>query len=191
MSNDFKKHGLRRIAILAVVIAFLFSIDAFRVFYISTVKGDEYSAKAESQQLSDTEIEAKRGSIYDSDGNVLAQSATTWDIFLDSKNITDKSRDKLVNGLAKILKLDDEGKAELLEKSKKDTHYVVVAEQVENDIKEKIASFKIKNKFSSMIGMEQNTKRYYPYGEFASNVLGFTGDDNQGLYGLEYYYENE
>lgn len=191
MSNDFKKQGLRRIAILAVVIAFLFSIDAFRVFYISTVKGDEYSAKAESQQLSDTEIEAKRGSIYDSDGNVLAQSATTWDIFLDSKNITDKSRDKLVNGLAKILKLDDEGKAELLEKSKKDTHYVVVAEQVENDIKEKIASFKIKNKFSSMIGMEQNTKRYYPYGEFASNVLGFTGDDNQGLYGLEYYYENE
>ena len=89
------------------------------------------------------------------------------------------------------MKLDDEGKAELLEKSKKDTHYVVVAEQVENDIKEKIASFKIKNKFSSMIGMEQNTKRYYPYGEFASNVLGFTGDDNQGLYGLEYYYENE
>lgn len=56
MLNDFKKQGLRRIAILAVVIAFLFSLDAFRVFYISTVKGDEYSAKAESQQLSSLSV---------------------------------------------------------------------------------------------------------------------------------------
>ena len=103
MSNEFKKQGLKRITILAFVIAFLFSLDAFRVFYISTVKGAEYSAKAESQQLSDTEIAAKRGSIYDSDGNVLAQSATTWDIFLDSKNITDSSRDKLVNVITKLM----------------------------------------------------------------------------------------
>ena len=82
MAWDFNKQGIRRLAILAFIIAFLFSLDAFRVFYISTVKGDEFAAKAESQQLSDLEIEAKRGSIYDSDGNVLAQSATTWDIFM-------------------------------------------------------------------------------------------------------------
>ena len=191
MDTDFKKQMLKRIGILAFVVAFLFSLDAFRVFYISTVKGDEFSAKAESQQLSDVEIPAKRGSIYDSDGNVLAQSATTWNIFLDSNNITDESRDKVVNGLAKILKLDAEEKAEVLEKSKKKTGYALIAEQVDNDIKEKVVKFRIKNKFSNIIGTEQNTRRYYPYGEFASNVIGFTGDDNQGLYGLEYYYENE
>ena len=190
MAWDFNKQGIRRLAILAFIIAFLFSLDAFRVFYISTVKGDEYAAKAESQQLSDLEIEAKRGSIYDSDGNVLAQSATTWNIFLDPLNITDGKRDTVVNGLAEILKLDDKEKAELLEKSKKNTHYAVIAEQVENDIKEEITQFKIDNKLSNMIGTEQNTKRYYPYGQFASNVLGFTGDDNQGLYGLEYYYDD-
>ena len=186
MAWDFNKQGIRRLAILAFIIAFLFSLDAFRVFYISTVKGDEYAAKAESQQLSDLEIEAKRGSIYDSDGNVLAQSATTWNIFLDPLNITDGKRDTVVNGLAEILKLDDKEKAELLEKSKKNTHYAVIAEQVENDIKEEITQFKIDNKLSNMIGTEQNTKRYYPYGQFASNVLGFTGEDNQGVYGLEY-----
>lgn len=191
MANDFNKRALKRLAIVAVVIAFLFTIDAARIFYISVVKGDEYSAKAESQQLSDVEISAKRGSIYDSDGNVLAQSATTWDIFLDPANITDKKRDLLVDGLAKILKLDQEGREELLQKSKKDSRYVVIAKQVENDIKEEISSFKAENKLSNCIGTEQNTKRYYPYGEFASNVLGFTGDDNQGLYGLEYYYDEE
>ena len=191
MENSFNKQMLKRITILAVVIAFLFSLDAVRIFDISVIKGAEYSAKAESQQLSDTEIEAKRGSIYDCDGNVLAQSATTWDVFIDPSNITDNNRDTLVDGLSEILDFDDEEKAKLIENTKKDTQYVKIAEQVENDIKEEIFTFKVENSLANCIGTEQNTKRYYPYGEFASSVLGFTGDDNQGLYGLELYYEDE
>lgn len=194
MAKEIKKDFLKRMSILLVIIAFLFTFDAFRVFYIQIIKGDEYSAKAESQQLSDTEIPATRGTIYDSEGNVLAQSATVWDVFLDPGNITEKTRPIIVDGLAEILKLDEEEKAELLEKSKLETRYVVVAEQVENDIKEEISKFIVENKklkFSNMIGTVQNNKRYYPYGSFASSVLGFTGDDNQGLYGLEYYYEDE
>lgn len=81
MSENFSKNLLKRVTIIAFVILFLFSFDALRVFYISVIKGSEYSAKAESQQISDTEIPAKRGSILDCNGNVLAQSATTWDIF--------------------------------------------------------------------------------------------------------------
>lgn len=187
----FSKDMARRLSIILVIILFLFSLDAVRIFYISVIKGNEYSAKAESQQVSDTEIPAKRGSIYDIDGNVLAQSATTWDVFLDPSNITDSKRDLIVDGLSDILDFDDEQKAELLEKSKKDTMYVVIAEQVENDIKEEISTFKADNKLGNCIGTEQNTKRYYPYGQLASSVLGFTGDDNQGLYGLELYYEDE
>ncbi len=191
MENGFNKQMLKRIMILSVVVAFLFSIDAVRIFEIAVIKGDEYSAKAESQQISDTEIQAKRGSIYDCDGNVLAQSATTWDIFIDPSNITDNNRDTIVDGLSDILDFDDEEKAKLLESTKKETQYVKIAEQVENDIKEEVYSFKLENEISNCIGTEQNTKRYYPYGEFASSVLGFTGDDNQGLYGLELYYEDE
>lgn len=188
---SFSKDMAKRISIILAIIVFLFSLDAFRIFYISVVKGDEYSAKAESQQISDSEIPAKRGSILDCEGNVLAQSATTWDIFLDPSNITDSKRDLIVDGLSDILDLDDEQKNELREKSQENTMYVVVAEQVENDIKEEISAFRAENKVANCIGTEQNTKRYYPYGQFASSVLGFTGDDNQGLYGLELYYDEE
>lgn len=191
MSVSFSKDMAKRISIILAIIVFLFSLDAFRIFYISVVKGDEYSAKAESQQISDSEIPAKRGSVLDCEGNVLAQSATTWDIFLDPSNITDSKRDLIVDGLSDILDLDDEQKNELREKSQENTMYVVVAEQVENDIKEEISAFRAENKVANCIGTEQNTKRYYPYGQFASSVLGFTGDDNQGLYGLELYYDEE
>ena len=191
MSVSFSKDMAKRISIILAIIVFLFSLDAFRIFYISVVKGDEYSAKAESHQISDSEIPAKRGSILDCEGNVLAQSATTWDIFLDPSNITDSKRDLIVDGLSDILDLDDEQKNELREKSQENTMYVVVAEQVENDIKEEISAFRAENKVANCIGTEQNTKRYYPYGQFASSVLGFTGDDNQGLYGLELYYDEE
>ena len=111
MAKEFKKNMRMRILIFVVVIAFLFSLDIVRIIYITGVKGAEYSAKAESQQLSDTEIPAMRGTIYDCDGNVLAQSATVWNIFLDPSNIKDEeTRTVVVDNLAKILKLDEKGK---------------------------------------------------------------------------------
>ena len=186
-----------RILIFVVVIIFLFSLDIVRIIYITGVKGAEYSAKAESQQLSDTEIPAMRGTIYDCDGNVLAQSATVWNIFLDPSNIKDEeTRTVVVDNLAKILKLDEKGKEELLQNTKKKTRYVIIAKKIENDVKEEISSFvsakeNKKYKLSTIIGTEQTTRRYYPYGSFASSVIGFTGSDNQGLSGIESYYNEK
>lgn len=192
MAAEFKKKMLKRIGILALVVAFLFAVDGVRLLYLQLVSGDELAAKAESQQLSDTEIQAMRGTIYDSEGNVLAQSATVWNIFIDPSNInSEEKRTLVVDGLSDILSLDEEEKEELLEKSKKDTKYVVVAEKVENDIKEALSAFVSENKLATIIGTEQTTRRYYPYNSFASSVLGFTGDDNQGLSGLEAYYDEE
>lgn len=192
MAAEFKKKMLKRIGILALVVAFLFTVDGGRLLYLQLISGDELAAKAESQQLSDTEIQAMRGTIYDSEGNVLAQSATVWNIFIDPSNIkNEEKRTLVVDGLADILSLDSEEKEELLENSKKDTKYVVVAEKVENDIKEKLSAFVSENKLGTIIGTEQATKRYYPYESFASSVLGFTGDDNQGLSGLEAYYDEK
>ncbi len=189
---DFKKNMLKRILIFAVVITFLFCADGVRVLYLQTVQREDLSAKADSQQLSDTEVKAMRGTIYDSEGNVLAQSATVWNIFIDPSNINnDSKRELVVNTLSEFLRFDEEAKKELYDNSKKDTKYVVVAKKVENDIKEKIADFSAKNKLGTVIGFEQTTRRYYPYGNFASSVLGFTGGDNQGLSGLESYYDKE
>ncbi len=192
MKTNSKKGMLQRILILLICLCFLFGIDAFRVLYLQVVRGDELSAKADSQQLSDTEVSAMRGVIYDEEGNVLAQSATVWNIFLDPKNIdSEDKRTLVVDNLATILSFNDEEKKELLEKSKKDSHYAVIAEKVENRVKEKVADFTAENKLGNIIGMEQTTRRYYPYGNFASSVLGFVGDDNQGLSGIESYYDEQ
>lgn len=189
--TSFRKVFTSRAMILFLVLALLFATDIGRLFYIQVVKGEEYADKAQSQQLSDTEIEANRGTIYDSEGNILAQSATVWTVFLDPSNITDENRQKIVDYLASAFEYDDEEKQDLLEKSKADSKYQVVEKNVENREKEKIAEFVSENKLSLCIGFEESTRRYYPYGKLASSVIGFTGADNQGLVGIESYYDDE
>lgn len=191
MNQMFKKGLASRVLIILMVIAFLFAVDISRLFYIQVAKGEEYAEKAKSQQLSDKEIEAMRGTIYDSEGNVLAQSATVWTVFLDPSNISDKSRTMIVDFLAKTFEYDDKKKDELLEKSKKDSKYVVVENKVDNIKKEEIAAFVSENKLSLCIGFKQATERYYPYENLASSVIGFTGADSQGLAGIESYYNEQ
>lgn len=117
-----------RITILGIVVLFLLSLDVARIFYLQVLKGDEYAAKAESQQLSDTEIPAMRGTIYDSDGNILAQSATVWTVYLDPLNIKEKQRPVLIAELTKLFDLDEEEAKALEEKTRQKNHYVIVRE---------------------------------------------------------------
>ena len=192
MANDLKKGMLKRILILAMVIVFLFGADGVRVFYLQTIRSNELASKAQSQQLSDTEVSAMRGTIYDSEGNVLAQSATVWNVFVDPGNIDDeKERTLVVDNVSKLLKFDDKEKEEFIEKTRKKTRYAVIAKKIENDIKEEIAAFSAENKLGDVIGFEQTTRRYYPHNSLASSVIGFTGNDNQGLTGIESYYEKD
>jgi stage V sporulation protein D (sporulation-specific penicillin-binding protein) len=141
-----------------------------RLFYIQIIKGSDYAEKAQSQQLSDKEIEAMRGTIYDNAGNVLAQSATVWTVFLDPSNIKEEKRQMIVDFLAETFEYDEEQKAKLYEKSTADNQYQIVEKDVENRVKESIADFVHENKLSLCIGFEQATKRYYPYGALASSV---------------------
>ncbi len=209
MKMNTSKKMLKRILILAVVIIFLLTSNAARVFYLQTVRGEELANKAESQQMKDTEISAMRGTIYDADKNVLAQSATVWNIYIDPGAVdieildtdtreqiaskekkSEERRTLIVDTLSEIFEYDDEEKQELLEKTKADTRYEIVEKKVENNVKEKISDFISENDLNC-IGMEQATKRYYPYGTLASSVIGFTGADDQGLSGLEAYYDEE
>ncbi len=203
------KKMLKRLLALALVIVFLLSTNAVRVFYLQVVRGEELALKAESQQMRDSEISAMRGTIYDSEGNVLAQSATVWNIFIDPLAIeivsaedataeqiaanekkTEERRNLIVDKFCEIFKYDEEKKKELIEKTHQENHYEMVEKKVENNVKEEISKFVSKNNLNC-IGMEQTTKRYYPYGSLASTVLGFTGADDQGLSGLEAYYDEQ
>lgn len=209
MKMNTGKNMLRRLLILGVVIAFLLSTNIVRIFYLQVVRGEELALKAESQQMRDTEISAMRGTIYDSEGNVLAQSATVWNIFLDPLAIviesdedaseedrlknearTEKRRQLIIDEFTRIFEYDEEEQKELIEKTKQENHYVIVEKKVENNVKEEISKFISENNLNC-IGMEQATKRYYPYGSLASTVIGFTGADDQGLLGLEAYYDEQ
>lgn len=209
MKKNTSKNMLKRLLILSVVIIFLLCTNAARIFYLQVVRGDELSQKADLQQLKDTEITAMRGTIYDAEGNVLAQSATVWNIFIDplaidleideddtaaeiaeKKEKSEKRRTLIVDKFAELFKYDEKKKAEFLEKTKEESHYTIVEKKVENNIKEKLSEFISENNLNC-IGMEQTSKRYYPYGSLASSVLGFTGADDQGLSGIESYYDEE
>ena len=182
---------LKRILIMAVVIIFLMTTTVARVFYLTIVRGEELSEKAETQQLKDTEITAMRGTIYDSNGNVLAQSASVWNVFIDPLNIKDKQRDLIVDEFANLFGYDADEKKEFYDKTTHQNHYELVEKKVENNIKEKLSKFVSKNELGGCIGTEQTTKRYYPYGTLASSVIGFTGADDQGLSGIESYYDKQ
>lgn len=182
---------LKRILIMAVVIIFLMTTTVARVFYLTIVRGEELSEKAETQQLKDTEITAMRGTIYDSNGNVLAQSASVWNVFIDPLNIKDKQRDLIVDEFANLFGYDADEKKEFYDRTNHQNHYELVEKKVENNIKEKLSKFVSKNELGGCIGTEQTTKRYYPYGTLASNVIGFTGADDQGLSGIEAYYDEQ
>ena len=209
MKANTSKNMLKRLLILAVAIIFLLCTNATRVFYLQVARGEELSQKAESQQMKDTEISAMRGTIYDAEGNVLAQSATVWNIYIDplaidleitdddteeqialKKEKSEKRRNLIVDKFSELFKYDEKEKKEFLETTKEENHYVVVEKRVENNIKEQISEFISENDLNC-IGMEQTSKRYYPYGTLASAVIGFTGADDQGLNGIEAYYDEE
>lgn len=186
------KKMLKRLFIMSIIIIFLMTASGVRVFYLQTVRGEELAQKAESQQLKDTEISAMRGTIYDADGNVLAQSATVWNIYLDPLEIdSEEERELIVDEFAELFKYDDEERQELYKKTKAENHYEIVEKKVENNVKEKISEFVSENKLGDCVGSEQATKRYYPYGSLASSVIGFTGADDQGLSGIEAYYDEQ
>ncbi len=169
-----------------------FGLAIGRLFYFSVIVGDELQQRAYSQQLRDTTISAKRGTIYDTNGKTLAQSATVWQVVLAPIYFkTDEQRTFVAQRLAEILELDQN---DIYEKTKERTYYSVVKRKVETTEKDKVLKLieELEDKYniSKAIELIEDYKRYYPYGDFASTILGFTGSDGAGLEGIEYQYDS-
>ena len=181
----------RRSALLLIIIILLgFGAAACRIAFLQIVKGEELSQKAVEQQLHDTEISAKRGTIYDRNGKPLAQSASVWRVVMAPAYFKeDEQREYVAENLAKILDLEYE---DVLEETKQNSYYVNVKRKIESEEREKILKLqdKIEEKYGikNVIDLLDDYKRYYPYNELASSVIGFTGADDQGLEGVEYQY---
>lgn len=181
-----KRMGYRALTVLAFIAAgFLVCIGS--LIYISLIHGEEYRLKAEKNQLSDTTISAQRGTIYDSNMKVLAKSASAWLVYINPSKIeSDDQRDLIVTNLSAILGVD----AQTLKKKTERTQsgYEKVAGEVETDVKDRLQAFVSEHKLSSVIGIDPDTKRYYPYSSFASSIIGFTDADDAGKVGLELKY---
>ncbi len=194
MQKAIKKLSLKRINVMILIIALGFLAVIVNLLIIQIIKGNYYKEKALRNQLSDTVVEAQRGTIYDSNMNVLVQSATVWKIFVDPVSIKseDEKRsadvvDELSTNLAKILELKKE---DIQKACKRESRYEVIKENVEYDMKQKLLDYTTKNKYTSCVGIETSTKRFYSSSSFASTVLGFVGSDGQGIEGIEAYYDD-
>ena len=188
--------GISRRATFLLVLILLcgFGSAACRLFYLHMIMGRELSEKAVDQQLSDTTVSAKRGTIYDRNGNVLASSASVWKVILAPAYFeNDNQRHYVAQGLSEILGLDENDIFELASRS--ESYYQTVKRKVESDERDKVLDFidKLSDKYerlTNVIVLEEDFKRYYPYNDFAAAVLGFTGSDGQGLAGIEYEYDS-
>ncbi len=181
----------RTVWLLVIILAVGFGAVIARLGYLQIVSGEDLQRRAVEQQLSDTTISAKRGTIYDTNGKILAQSASVWRVVLAPAYFqNDEQREFVAKRLSEILGLDEK---ELLEDCKEQSYYVSVKRKIESEEKEQILKLQneIEEKYNiaSVISLFDDYKRYYPYSDLASSVIGFTGSDDQGLWGIEYQYD--
>lgn len=185
-----------RLGIILIAFILLFILLIGRLGWLQIVKGTELEEQMHRQLTASKTISPKRGTIYDSTGKALAISARVDTVSIDPTkiivedddgNIDEKKTKKLKEETAKAFseifgfKYED-----MLKKvSSQDTN-VTIAKKVENDKIEKLKAWMEENEVYSGINIDEDTKRYYPYDNLASNLIGFCGTDNQGLWGLEY-----
>ena len=184
VSQDTKR---RAVAILSLLLVVGFLGLIVRIGYINIVHGDEWEQKAINQQLSDTPVYSKRGSIYDRNGKLLATSVSAYTVYLSSAYIKDEAQRKVIcEGLSEILGIEYD---KLYEMAQKDLQYQLIRRRITDEQTQKIRELIKKNDLNS-IGLSEDYKRLYPYSGLLSQVLGFTGADGQGLYGIENYYDS-
>lgn len=166
-----------------------FVVIVCRIFYLQVTKYEEYQQRAVSQQTRDTIIEADRGTIYDRNMKPLAISAGTEMVTIEASKLEDDELIPVIaENLSAILDMEYDDVLAIVEKK---ASYAVVKRKVEKEVADEVRAFCNEYDLNSVIYMHSDTKRYYPYGNFLSHTLGFVGSDNQGLYGLEAYYDDE
>ena len=158
---------------------------AARLAYLQLFTGSWYTSRALGQQLRDTVVPADRGRIYSADGALLAANSSCWTLRASPREMPEERLSLAADGLAEILELDE---AALLEKfSDRRSNDCLLRYRVERDTADRVRDFCEANGITG-IRINQDSKRWYPQGEFLASVLGFTNVDNAGVSGLELKY---
>ena len=182
LTNKKKMRNMLFIVFLIIIILI------GRLGYIQLIQGKELSELAYEQQTLDRAINPKRGTIYDATGTVLAQSSTVETVTVNPGNISAENKEKVAKKLAEIFELDYE---KVLKKVSKRSSIETIAKRVNKEKTDELRKWMEENKITVGINIDEDTKRYYPYNNLASQIIGFCGSDNQGLDGIEAKYDKE
>ena len=173
--------------VAALMCCVCFAGLAARLAYLQLFSGDWYASRALGQQLRDTVVPADRGRIYSADGVLLAANSSCWTLRASPREMPEEKLSLAAQGLAEILELDE---AKLLEKfSDRTSNDCLLRYRVERDTADRVRDFCEENGITG-IRINQDSKRWYPEGEFLASVLGFTNVDNAGVSGLELKYND-
>ena len=180
----------RTLVLGAVLGLATFAVLLCRLYYLQIIQHEELQEKAVAQQTRSSTITASRGTIYDATGETLAVSATAETIFISPHEITENECDKdlIAEKLGEILNVDPE---KIRKKEEKvESYYQEVKKKAEQEEADAVRAF-INEYDISGIYLVPDSKRYYPFGSLASQIIGFVSSDNVGLYGIEALYEEE
>ena len=158
-----------------------------RVGFIQFVQGSHLQAMAYEQQTLDRKINPKRGTIYDSNMTKLAVSSTVYTVTVNPTNIDVANKEKIAKKMSELFELDYE---KVLKKVKKRSSIETISRKEEKEKVDALSIWLMENGIKEGVNIDEDTKRYYPYNDFASHIIGFCGSDNQGLGGIEAKYDD-
>lgn len=181
-SSSFHRTKARGVFVFYVVLLSFF-IVIFRLVYLQLFKNKEFQAIAKSQYQEEITLQAKRGSIFDRNGNPLAESLVASSVIANPHQVKDREKAALL--LSKSLKISYKN---IIEKLSQDTYFVWIARKITEEEAQLIMQQKIEG---VEIIKEPTGRRFYPKEELASSLLGYTGVDDQGLEGIEFFYDEE
>ena len=186
---EMKLNGKKKMRNMLFICFTIFVCLIVRLGFIQCVQGEELKTLAYEQQTLDRSINPKRGTIYDSSGkNVLAISSTVETVTVNPGNIEKEDKEKVAKKLSEIFSLDYET---VLKKINKRSSIETIVKKVDKEKTDELRVWMEQNNILTGINIDEDTKRYYPNGNLASQIIGFCGSDNQGLDGIEAKYDDE
>ncbi|MBO4953190.1 MAG: peptidoglycan glycosyltransferase [Lachnospiraceae bacterium] len=170
----------KRLLVIAIAFFVMLTIMTVKLVYLMVMQADQYSERAQAVQERERSIKAKRGSIYDRNGVILADNEAVCSISVIHSQIEDP--ETVIQVLSEKLEIPEDDVRKRVEK-------VSVREKIKSNVDKTLAD-EIREMNLAGVMIDEDYKRYYPYDTLASHVLGFTGSDNQGIVGLEVYYDD-
>mgnify|MGYP006065922661 FL=1 len=179
MSSNHTHHR-KKIAVLLLLLCLCMAGLAGRLVYLMIFRSEYYSRMAEELHQRERSIKAARGRILDARGVVIADNRTVCTVSVIYNQVTD--REQVIRTLCEELSMDE---ATVRKKVEKRSSREIIRTNVDKEVGDRIRGYHLDG-----VKVDEDYKRYYPYGSLASKVLGFTGADNQGIIGLEVAYES-